>query len=1157
MLALLVGIIWTAAPAQAAVGFSVTPLTWDVIGLDSNDVTKGPNDYEVGIRGCNTGTTNATTTIATLTWDSANAFINIQPGTSDIQVVRNLGAGVCFDYYFNIEITRNAAAWFTTRQFHITLQDCPSDIVTPGVNPDGTCSVAPTASVSTPATHRIYVEKIISQNRNYVSPSGPCPYCGIYGSLTDPDGPAGPTAPTTTPALTNVLVGSTYTYVLVASTAPGGYGSWSAQLNFVRGIFQIQTVSTVLQTFPATPNAFCCREDLNVYTTAIEGPGPNGTIHEMWANACGYNQDFTSPGDHDCATTNPPKNDKAGDLVYITYSIKILKAGSGSLTGVVWDGSGSSYHYNSDYGTQVIAVTATKPTDATFVSGKATTTPDGVEVAWSTGFEANNLGFNVYGEEGGQKVKLNDSLIAGSALSAGGDATTGRSYRWLAPDGGPDGPYWVEAVDLNGESDWNGPISVSGTSDAPAHANSPSLSELNAAANADTLGSAPRVASSRVARVAPAAPPASSGPAANIAVDHEGWYSVPLTDLHDLGIDTSAPKRLLLTAEGVPQPTLIRGGALQFYGIGLDTPQTATRVYRLSAGSEEGPAVSSSNTTGGPAAPSSYPDTVERRDRTVYFSSLLNGEESNFFGSPVTKNPSSQIVTLDSLASADGTVHLALQGVTSSPHDVSVSLNGTPAGDITFPGREQGTLAFAAANLQNGDNTLSLVSSGPSDVSLVDHIRITADRNPVARDDTLRFTTPGGDSSTATGFTQSTVRTVDVTNPAAPVELQTSVTPDGAGGYNATATAPGAGTRTLYAYTEAESPGSVAAVNPSSLHASSNAADMLIITNDALASSFQPLEAFHDGQGLDTSFINIDDVYNEFSYGEESPDALRKFIGYTQHRWSGTPRFVLLGGDGSLDPRGFQGPAGAAADIIPVKLLDTRFMETASDPWFTWPKKGRTPTVALGRMPVRTSAEADAFVAKTIDYATSSANNDYVIATDEADDGFNFQDAADSLATVAPDGTDVQQINRADANARTNLLAAINESPSVLNYIGHGSVDLWNGEFFTNADSPSLTNTDHPAFFVAMTCLNGYFMDPNLDSLAESMVKAPGGAVAAWASTGQTFPIPQVRMNRYLYKALGHTDVIGDAITQASSGIHDKDVLATWVLIGDPALRLR
>jgi hypothetical protein len=52
--------------------------------------------------------------------------------------------------------------------------------------------------------------------------------------------------------------------------------------------------------------------------------------------------------------------------------------------------------------------------------GKDKTGSNRVVVLWKTGGEAHNLGFNVYREQSGERVPLNPSLIAGSALLMNG-----------------------------------------------------------------------------------------------------------------------------------------------------------------------------------------------------------------------------------------------------------------------------------------------------------------------------------------------------------------------------------------------------------------------------------------------------------------------------------------------------------------------------------------------------------------------------------------------------------------------------------------------------------------------------------------------------------------------------------------------------------------
>jgi hypothetical protein len=140
----------------------------------------------------------------------------------------------------------------------------------------------------------------------------------------------------------------------------------------------------------------------------------------------------------------------------------------------------------------------------------------------------------------------------------------------------------------------------------------------------------------------------------------------------------------------------------------------------------------------------------------------------------------------------------------------------------------------------------------------------------------------------------------------------------------------------------------------------------------------------------------------------------------------------------------------------------------------------------------------------------------------------------------------------------------MNASPSVVGYFGHGNVDLWGGGFFSSGDVSSLTNTAHPFFFAPMTCYNAYFTDPNLDSLSEDLLKASGGAVAAYASSGGTEPGAQNQLAQglYGYLASSSSPVIGDAVAAAADSVpadsvQAREVLITWTLLGDPAMRLR
>ncbi len=105
------------------------------------------------------------------------------------------------------------------------------------------------------------------------------------------------------------------------------------------------------------------------------------------------------------------------------------------------------------------------PTAVKVSSFAAEQTGKGVRISLKTSRDVNNLGFNLYREVNGQKVKLNASLLAGTALmgGAGTSFTAGQSRRWHHGSGRVGDVYWLEEVDLNGMKTWYGPVAAQGS----------------------------------------------------------------------------------------------------------------------------------------------------------------------------------------------------------------------------------------------------------------------------------------------------------------------------------------------------------------------------------------------------------------------------------------------------------------------------------------------------------------------------------------------------------------------------------------------------------------------------------------------------------------------------------------------------------------------
>jgi hypothetical protein len=277
----------------------------------------------------------------------------------------------------------------------------------------------------------------------------------------------------------------------------------------------------------------------------------------------------------------------------------------------------------------------------------------------------------------------------------------------------------------------------------------------------------------------------------------------------------------------------------------------------------------------------------------------------------------------------------------------------------------------------------------------------------------------------------------------------------------------------------------------------------------------------------------------------------------TQAAWKIAPRFVLFAGDASYDARNYLGLGDF--DFVPTRLVDTAYMETASDDWFADFNDDGLPELATGRLPARTEEELSQSVAKILRADSSSTARAVTLVADR-NDGFDFEEASRNVGSLVPKAYEVGEIFRSrtdDETARRMVIERLNRGQRLVNYVGHGSVNQWRGGLLSAAEARNLTNKSLPVF-VMMNCLNGYFHDAVQDSLAEALLKARGGAVALWASTGLTSPSEQARMNEELYRLLFGKKAsalkLGEVTRKAKAAVGDADVRRSWVLLGDPTM---
>ena len=64
--------------------------------------------------------------------------------------------------------------------------------------------------------------------------------------------------------------------------------------------------------------------------------------------------------------------------------------------------------------------------------------------------------------------------------------------------------------------------------------------------------------------------------------------------------------------------------------------------------------------------------------------------------------------------------------------------------------------------------------------------------------------------------------------------------------------------------------------------------------------------------------IDVENIYDEFSFGNKTPQAVKDFLTYTKTSWARAPRFVVLAGDATYDPKNYAGLGDF--DLVPTRL---------------------------------------------------------------------------------------------------------------------------------------------------------------------------------------------------------------------------------------------
>jgi hypothetical protein len=329
--------------------------------------------------------------------------------------------------------------------------------------------------------------------------------------------------------------------------------------------------------------------------------------------------------------------------------------------------------------------------------------------------------------------------------------------------------------------------------------------------------------------------------------------------------------------------------------------------------------------------------------------------------------------------------------------------------------------------------------------------------------------------------------------------------------------------------------------------------DCLIIAPRSFHAALQEYVSYRETSGgYRSKLVAVEDIYREFGFGLDSPIAIRSFLEFAYENYEApAPYAVLLVGDGHYDYMDNTGRH--SANYLPPYIWsrqyavgDDNFVYFGRVEWLDSdssyvmvPDRGWDMMIA--RWPVRSDREISDYLAKLEDYESGSSQGIWrsritFVADDEFKGPFSNEIIHTAMAeTLAVFHTPMEftqkkiylteypfAANGEKPTVNDAIIKAINEGTLIINYIGHGSPEVWADEHVLkkSSDLGRMTNNDKPTVVVAASCSIGFFDAPDKEGMAEMMFRRAGGAISAVSAMRLVYAGDNSIFNYDLYDAL-------------------------------------
>lgn len=359
-------------------------------------------------------------------------------------------------------------------------------------------------------------------------------------------------------------------------------------------------------------------------------------------------------------------------------------------------------------------------------------------------------------------------------------------------------------------------------------------------------------------------------------------------------------------------------------------------------------------------------------------------------------------------------------------------------------------------------------------------------------------------------------------------------------------------------------------------------ADYIGITHSSLLNAAKNYLGFiNSNYSVDTVLINVEDIFDEFSYGNPEPAAIKAFLKAAFQNWqSPKPSYVCLLGTGSYDYKGYW--ASSHSYSTGLNLVPT-FGEPVSDTWYTmWDENApQIQQMLIGRIPSKNEAQLNYYLQKHQNYLNQRFNiwNKRALF-------FSGGDSGDSLQLAETKSVNDFIIRNYARTPRLYLLAdhfyktynpstnfgpysasyirnSIELGGIFISYIGHSGTRTWDNSI---ADPNQLLNSSNKSSLVTdFGCSTAKFAEPDVDSFGGLFINE-GQTIAYIGNTSlgfssTTLMVPQFFYGKILQDTINRISMAHFSAKQkmfnelGSTGSY-RIFSMTNTLLGDPIINL-